>query len=98
MLATLPIVGDKPQRGVRIVLERAPGREPPWAYIGAAFTPVAEHPLSARVDADGTVHIDASGAPLELAERARLILRAAFKQAAAASEPPARRIVRWRDT
>jgi hypothetical protein len=94
----VPIVGDKPERGVRIVLERHPGGEPPWAYTGAAITPIAEHPLSARLDADGTVHVDAPAAPPELAVRARLILRTAFRQAAAAGEPPPRRIVRWRET
>jgi hypothetical protein len=34
--------------------------------------------------------------PADLAEKVRLIVRTAYKQAQADGEPPARRIVRWR--
>jgi hypothetical protein len=49
------------------------------------------------VEADGTVAIDLPGdAPAGLAEKVRLIVRAACKRAAEDGAPPPRRIVRWR--
>jgi hypothetical protein len=93
----MPFVGDRPERGVRFVLARPSAGGPPWSYAGAAFTRDTEHRMSARIEADGAVHVEATGAPPELAERARLILRAAYKQAKSEGDlAPARRIVRWR--
>ena len=94
------IVGGRPQTGVRIEVERALEGGPPWRYEGRALTADAETPLRATVDAGGAVHVEVEpGAPPErvgLAERARLLLRAACKRAGPDAPPPPRRIVRWR--
>ncbi len=78
---------------MRIAIERPREGGPPWRYEGHAYTPDASVEVRVVVAEDGAVEVDA---PPELAEKIRLIVRAAFKQAAADAEPPARRIVRWR--
>jgi hypothetical protein len=93
------IVGGNPESGVRLELERPTSGGPPWVYDGDAVTPAARHRMRATVDAAGAVAIElAADAPPDLAERARLIVRAAFKHAKEAddSAAPPRRIVRWR--
>ncbi|MBX3264506.1 MAG: hypothetical protein KF782_32840 [Labilithrix sp.] len=100
----MPIAGDRPETGVRIHIERDRARsEPPWSYAGAAHVPEASFPLRVTVDAAGEVAVtvgaeQAGGAeaPPDLAEKVRLIVRAAYRQAKADDEPPAWRIVRWR--
>jgi hypothetical protein len=89
------IVGDRPETGVRIAIERPHEAAPPWSYEGAAYTKDATVPIRVVVGEDGTVTVSGALAA-ELAERVRLIVRAAYKQARADGEPPARRIVRWR--
>ena len=90
------IVGPRPERGVRVELERPEGG-PPWAYRGEAVTPVDTHAVAATIAAEGEVAVDVGpGAPAGLAERVRLILRAAWKHACEDGAPPPRRIVRWR--
>ena len=78
---------------MRIAIERPRDGGPPWRYEGHAHTPDASAPIGVVVAADGAVDVDA---PPDLAEKIRLIVRTAFKQAASDGEPPARRIVRWR--
>jgi hypothetical protein len=98
------IAGDRPETGVRIVIERDRARrDPPWSYAGAAHLPTSSFPLEVVVDAAGEVAVTlspdrTSGAapPEELAEKVRLIVRTAYRQAKADDEPPAWRIVRWR--
>ena len=97
------IVGDHPESGVRIALERPRlPEEAPWVYAGEASIPDAIFPLRVTVAAGGdvTVGLEASAAgvtpPADLAEKIRLIVRTAYRQATADGEPPARRIVRWR--
>ncbi len=99
----MPIAGDRPETGVRINVEREKSREdPPWAYAGAAYVPEASFPVTATVDASGEVTVDVSPSaeglapPPDLAEKVRLIVRTAYRQAKADDEPPAWRIVRWR--
>lgn len=93
----MPIIGDRPESGVRIAIERPRDGGPPWTYEGAAFLPDATFALRVVVSEDGSVKVDAPpDAPRDLAERTRLIVRAAFKQARTDGEPPAFRIVRWR--
>jgi hypothetical protein len=89
----MAIVGDRPETGVRIAIERARDGGPPWTYDGAAATPDATVPIRVVVLEDGTVTVEA---PADLVEKVRLIVRAAYKQARADGEPPAWRIVRWR--
>ena len=94
----MAIVGEKPESGIRIVLERPTTGGPPWVYRGNAFTPEAAFPLSAVVEADGVVRIEISAAaPAETGEKVRLMVRTVYKQAQADGEgAPARKIVRWR--
>lgn len=98
----MPIVGDRPESGVRIALERPREGGPPWAYAGAAHLPDESFPARATVHADGAVEVALDPAeggappPAELTEKVRLIVRAAYRQAQTDGEPPALRIVRWR--
>ena len=92
----MAIAGDKPETGVRIAIERSRvgNNEPPWSYSGQAVLPNRSHPIEVVVTAEGEVHV--TGAPVELLEKVRLLVRTAFKQAKSDGEPPAWRIVRWR--
>ena len=98
----MPIVGDRPESGVRIAIERdAKKDDPPWIYAGEVHLPDGSHPVAVEVDANGTVGVAIGpGAPpdltAELTEKVRLIVRTAYRQAKADGEPPAWRIVRWR--
>lgn len=94
----MAIVGEKPESGIRIVLERPRDGGPPWMYRGSAFTPEAALPLSAVVEENGVVRIEtAPDAPPEIAEKVRLMVRTVYKQAQADGDgAPARKIVRWR--
>ena len=92
------IVGDRPESGIRIRVERGAAVSPPFRYRGTATTPEEDFAIEATVDAKGevTVHVG-QGAPSELAEKVRLILRAAVRQARTDGDgTPARTIVRWR--
>ncbi len=102
----MAIVGHHPESGVRLVLERARDGGPPWRYSGDAFTPEARFTMRVFVEATGAVQIEIDGCPdaavsAPLVDKAKLIVRAAFKHAQAdmgesSPAPPPRRIVRWR--
>src|SRR5579871_2603895 len=101
----MPIVGPLPETGLRITVERATDRDegPPWRYAGHVATPIVEHALTAAIASDGTVEVRLEGVDPAVAglrggltERARLLLRAAWKHAHEEGAPPPRRIVRWR--
>ena len=90
----MPIVGDHPANGVRFVLERPHEAPPPWIYRGHAFTPDARFALEVVVAEAGDVRaIAEDGSPADVAEKARLLMRALYKQA---DGPPPRKVVRWR--
>ena len=92
----MPIVGEHPERGVRLVLEREP-EGPPWCYAGDAFTAASHWKIRAIVEKGGAVAItmgervfrDGVGdgecasemSEAEIAEKARLIVRTAAKHA-----------------
>ena len=90
------IVGDKPESGVRIELERDRDGGPPWIYGGDAVTPEARVPVRVTVSSDGAVEVD--GVDAALAGKIKLIVRMAYKHAQddEVNAPPPRRIVRWR--
>jgi hypothetical protein len=96
------IAGERPESGVRIAIDRDRNSGPPWEYRGSAHLPETSFPLRVTVSEDGTVEVELSaaeggaGPPADLAEKVRLIVRTAYKQAKADGEPPAWRIVRWR--
>ncbi len=91
--------GSRPETGLRIDLERpvVAGRAgPPWRYQGTVTTPDAAFPLRALVTEAGAVAIDAGPLPEGVEQKAKLLLRAAWKHASASEAAPPRRIVRWR--
>jgi hypothetical protein len=97
------IIGERPETGVRIAIERPREGGPPWSYAGAAVLPDASYPLRVTVSEAGDVGVElapaaeaASAPPADLAEKVRLIVRTVYRQAKADDEPPAWRIVRWR--
>lgn len=92
----MPVAGERPETGVRIVLERPRGDAPPWTYEGALHLPEATHPLRVVVREDGQVDVTLGDAAADLAEKVRLIVRTAYRQAKADDEAPPLRIVRWR--
>ena len=93
----MPIVGPRPESGVRVDAERPLHGGPPWQYTGHAATPDASFPLEANLGEDGSVEVRLPPeAPDGLDEKVRLLLRAAFKHAQGEEMPPPRRIVRWR--
>ncbi len=92
------IVGDHPEGGIRFDLTRTTD-QPAWVYVGSAFTSEAEHRLGATVGSDGTVTVDDEASlPKEVVQRAKLLLRTAWKHAQEGSPgaPPPRRVHRWR--
>jgi hypothetical protein len=93
------IIGRHPETGLRIDVARPRDGGPPWTYDGHVATADAEHPVRVTVAVDGDVDVHiAEGAPPGTAEKARLIVRAAYKHAKDADPdaPPPRRIQRWR--
>jgi hypothetical protein len=91
------IVGHHPETGLRIEVERPQGAGPPWRYQGHCVTPRESFVVVAMVDGDGLVVVQLdSAAPSGLSEKARLLLRAAWKHAHEEDVDPPRRIVRWR--
>jgi hypothetical protein len=95
----MSIVGHNPESGFRIEIERAREQGPPWHYEGEAVTPQYRFPLIATVESDGSVSVDLpTSAPAGLGEKAKLIVRTAYRHARD-EDPrgaPPRRIVRWR--
>lgn len=103
----MAIVGERPQTGVRIAIERPRTDGPPWTYQGTAALPDAIFPVRVVVSEIGDVDVVLSPAsepaadsgiapPADLAEKIRLIVRTVHRQAKSDGEPPAFRIVRWR--
>jgi hypothetical protein len=94
------IVGENPESGVRLDVERPRLGGPPWRYAGEAATPSERLALTVVVEADGTVTVELGGeatpARSALAEKVRLMMRAAWKHGQEDDAAPPRRIVRWR--
>ena len=92
----MSIVGERPESGMRVRLERPLEGGPPYLYAGEVATAEGARPLSAVVDAEGEVAVAMAGADAALLEKLRLIVRAAFRHAREDGRPPPRRIQRWR--
>ncbi|HEX8793416.1 MAG TPA: hypothetical protein VF765_20880 [Polyangiaceae bacterium] len=103
----MPIVGPRPESGLRVDVERPMSRAgraqtsteggPPWTYAGEAATPEASHAVEATVDDAGRVSVRLGpDAPEALVARVRALLQAACKNACDDGRAPPRRIVRWR--
>jgi hypothetical protein len=97
------IIGERPETGVRIAVERPRDGGPPWAYAGTAALPGDVFPVQVLVSDAGDVDVALSASreggtapPPDLAEKIRLIVRTAYRQAKSDGEAPAFRIVRWR--
>jgi len=82
---------------VRVDLERPLGRAAPWRYAGEVVTPGQRLGIDVCVEGDGAVTVRIQdGAPPGLAEKVRLLVRAAVRHAQDEGADPPRRIVRWR--
>jgi hypothetical protein len=95
----MTIVGRNPESGVRVMLELGRDAGPPWTYEGAAYTPSTTHPMRVIVDAGGKVEVEVEvddGMPQDLVQRARQMVRTAYKHAEDEHLPPPRQIHRWR--
>jgi hypothetical protein len=102
------IIGEHPESGVRLDVERPVLGGPPWRYEGEAVTPTGRHRVVVDVESDGTVQVRTGEADSPLTpfrgrgpetqtwEVLRLIMRAVWKHAHAEGAPPPRRVVRWR--
>jgi hypothetical protein len=91
------IVGHHPESGFRIEVERPRAGDAPWRYEGEVVTPSDRYRVAAVLGEDGGVSVELqSGAPAQLAEKTRLLVRSAWKHARDEEAPPPRRIVRWR--
>jgi hypothetical protein len=78
------IIGERPESGVRLDLERPRAGGPPWEYSGHVVTPAARFAARATVLGDGAVSVAIDGdAPLDIADQVKLIVRAAYKHAQA---------------
>ncbi len=92
----MSVAGGRPAHGLRLRLERA-GAGEPLRYEGVASTAQRDFALQITVEASGAVAVTTEeGAPADLAEKARLIVRAALRHAQAEGLGPPRRIQRWR--
>src|SRR5262249_47894610 len=97
------IVGERPESGVRITVQMVVGPRasfpegvPPGVsvYEGAAVTATSEHALRATIDPAGEVSVEvADGAPPDLAEKVRLILRTVVRESDGALP---HKVSRWR--
>ncbi len=87
------IIGDHPEGGLRFDLDRRTDAAP-WVYEGSAFTPARAHPVRAVVAADGSVVVDETSLPADIAQRVVMLLRTAWKHAE--GQDPPRRLRRWR--
>ncbi len=90
------IASERPATGLRVRLERkADNLTAPFRYAGSIDLPERSWTVSATLEASGDTVVDVeAGAPDDAAERVRLLLRTALRQAEGGS--PARKIVRWR--
>jgi len=93
----MSIIGSTPESGIRIDVSRAREGAPPWRYEGEAVTSTARFTVVSTISTEGEVLVELPPeAPDGIAERIRLLMRAAFKHAREDAQPPPRRIVRWR--
>ena len=91
------IIGEHPESGVRIDVQRPSLGGPPWRYEGEAVTPAGRHRVVVVVEEGGAVQVQGleTDGPVT-PEPVRLIMRAVWKHARADGAPPPRRVVRWR--
>jgi hypothetical protein len=92
----MAIVGQRPEGGIRIELERA-GDSPPWSYRGRAATRLGEFPVDVVLSEGGEVRVELPpSAPRTVETRVRLMVRALWRHAQDEGAAPARRLMRWR--
>jgi hypothetical protein len=92
----MAIIGERPESGVRLELERPRGEAAPFRYEGSLVTPNERTHLTVEIDASGEVVVTAAGVDDDTLEKVRLLIRAACKHARAEDRPPPLRIQRWR--
>jgi hypothetical protein len=99
MYIAMPIVGERPTHGMRLVLRR--GFAPPVppsvtaTYLGTATTP--DERWEVRADVDDALGVTVTtNAPSEIAEYARRVVRIAVRDAKKDGLPLPRMLQRWR--
>lgn len=89
-----------PTEGARFLLERREDRGATASYRAAIYTPTVTYEGHANLSDDGTVSVEAAGAPEELvamlAMLAKLTARAASKKREDGLAPWPSRVLRWR--
>jgi hypothetical protein len=91
----MPITGSHPEKGIRIELTLGKNAAGLASYSGLIVTPDDEFAFEASISDSGEVSVS-SNAPVDLAEKTRLIVRTAARHAATEKSRLPRHIVRWR--
>ena len=89
-----------PSAGARFLLEREQVDATRATYRAAIYTPEATFTTTARLDEDGSIEVEPSGAPDELHDmlvmQARLVARGAAKRREDGLATWPARLLRWR--
>ena len=92
----MAIIGERPESGMRLEIERPRGDVAPFRYEGWVKTPETKIAVVALIDTLGLVDVSGVGLDDDSLEKVRLMIRAACKHARTEGRPPPLRIQRWR--
>ncbi len=92
----MAIIGERPESGMRLEIERPRGDAAPFRYEGWVKTPETKTAVAVLIDGPGEVSVVGEGLDKDTIEKVRLLIRAACKHARTEGRPPPLRIQRWR--